>query len=73
MPQLQARFVPALRSVTPPPSESPATPPATTSIKPKRTAEQQALLDGMAKEHGKEYVEKNAALIIAQAEMIGNL
>ncbi len=52
---------------------SPTVTPATT--RPKRTPEEQAILDLMAEtdERGREWVEKNAELILDQAREFGNL
>jgi hypothetical protein len=41
--------------------------------KPKRTTEEQALLDNMAKDRGQEWVDRNAESIPGQARSLGYL
>ena len=41
--------------------------------KPKRTPEEQRILDRVAADRGAEYAEQNASLILKQAEMVGEL
>lgn len=38
-----------------------------------RTPEEQRVLDGMAEKRGKEFVEENKELILAQARLVGDI
>lgn len=55
------------------PSEATATTPATNGTKPKRTPEEQEILDAVARGRGAEWTEANAELILNQAREFGDL
>ena len=44
-----------------------------TDAQPNRTAAEQAVIDEVAEDRGEEWAEKHAVLIIAQAELAGEL
>lgn len=51
----------------------PATTPPTSGIPPKRTAEEQEILNLVEREKGKAYTERHAELILEQARSVGML
>jgi hypothetical protein len=48
-------------------------PPEPTGTPPKRTPEEQAIVDAVAKTYGREIAERHARRIIAEARMIGDI